>query len=274
MDLAAQSDDDAEASARVRAEADGIVANELSGLRRLVFGRVLAQARTRVWEREAMRLLRTRVFGMVRDIFTALGEHLAAAGALEGPRDVFQLTVEEVFGWVRGTTPTVDLRALAELRRAEYARWAAEPAPADRFLTWGPVWAHNLFAGRPQPAPEGVLSGTQAFGGVVEGRVRRVMDPVGEPPLQGEVLVTYRTDPGWLPLFDGALAIVVERGSLLSHSAVVARELGIPTVVGVRGLMERLAGGEVVRVDAGAGTIEVLSGPEAAPEQAPHWAGC
>ena len=267
VDLAAQQAAPEDGPRRVRAEAEEVVRRELSGLRALAFGRVLGQARTRVWERESLRLLRTRVFGIVRDLFTALGGHLEAAGALDRRRDVFWLTVDEVFGWVRGTSPTVDLRGVAALREAEYARWAELPAPADRFTTWGPVWAHNAFAGRPRPAPEGVLSGTPAFGGVVEARVRRVVDPVGEPPLQGEILVTYRTDPGWLPLFDGAAAIVVERGSLLSHSAVVARELGIPTIVAVQGLMERLRGGELVRVDAGAGTIEVLEPDPVAPAE-------
>jgi len=252
-------EDDGAGALEVRLEADALVGQRLGGVQALVFRRILAQARVRVHEREALRLLRTRVFGMVREIFSALGAHLVAAGALDTPRDVFWLTVDEVFGFVRGTSPTVDLRGLVGLRRAEYARWEREPAPADRFWTWGPVWAHNVFAGRPQPAPEGALSGTPAFGGVVRGRVRRVLDPVGEPPLDGEILVTYRTDPGWLPLFDGAIAILVERGSLLSHSAVVARELGIPTVVAVRGLMERLEGGEEIEVDAGAGTIRLLS---------------
>ena len=97
---------------------------------------------------------------------------------------------------------------------------------------------------------------------MVEGRVRRVEDPHHEPPLEGDILVTYRTDPGWVPLFPQAAGILVERGSLLSHSAVVAREMGIPTIVGIEGLMDRLKTGDLIRMDAGAGSVEILESAE------------
>ncbi len=243
---------------RLRAEAEATVARELSGWRARVFRAVLRFARARVKARENLRFLRTRIFGRVREIFAALGGHLVRAGALDAAEDVTWLTVEEALGWVRGTTPTVDLRGLVALRRAEYARWEREPAPADRFHTWGPVWAHNRFTGRPAAAAEGDIVGLGACPGVVEAPARVVTDPRGEEPLDGEILVAYRTDPGWVPLFPGAAAIVVERGSLLSHSAVVAREFGIPTVVGARGVMARVRTGDRLRVDGGAGTVRLL----------------
>jgi pyruvate,water dikinase len=77
--------------------------------------------------------------------------------------------------------------------------------------------------------------------------------------LNGEILVTERTDPGWVPLFPSAAGLLVERGSPLSHSAVVARELGISTIVGISGgLMERLATGQRVHMDAGRGEVRIL----------------
>jgi pyruvate,water dikinase len=196
----------------------------------------------------------------MRRIFTTLGAQMHTAGVLDDPRDIFHLTVDEAFGWVRGTTVTTNLRGLAALRMEEYAGWAQAAAPADRFRTWGPVWDKNAFLPTVAPKPPGEgLSGLPACPGVVEATVRRIEDPRGEPPLQGEVLVAYRTDPGWVPLFPNAVAILVERGSLLSHSAVVAREMGIPTVVGIAGLMDALRSGDRVRVDAGAGTVEILA---------------
>jgi len=96
---------------------------------------------------------------------------------------------------------------------------------------------------------------------VVEGRVCRVTDPDNAGEVDGAVVVAYRTDPGWVPLFPRLAALVVERGSLLSHSAVVARELGIPTVVAVRGVMDALCDGDQVRVDATAGEIILLKRP-------------
>jgi pyruvate,water dikinase len=92
----------------------------------------------------------------------------------------------------------------------------------------------------------------------VEGRVCRVLDPDNAGDVDGAIVIAYRTDPGWVPLFPRIAALVVERGSLLSHSAVVARELGLPTIVAVAGVMDALKDGDRVRVDASAGRIEVL----------------
>jgi len=93
----------------------------------------------------------------------------------------------------------------------------------------------------------------------VEGVVRVVHDLKDTANLQGEILVTSRTDPGWVPLYPSCSGLLIERGSLLSHSAVVARELGLPTIVGINGgLMTRLKSGQRVRIDAGKGEIRIL----------------
>jgi len=248
---------------RLRQEAERKVALTLTGLRSWVFNWVLAQARQRVRDRENLRFLRTRIFGLVRRIFRSLGTQMVTAGAIRERDDIFFLTVDEAFGWVRGTSPTVDTMGLVQIRKDEQASFENDPEPADRFTTWGPVWAHNQFMGQPAVAsqPEGGLLGLGAFPGVVEGKVQLIVDPKQVASLEGDILVTYRTDPGWVPLFPTASAILVERGSLLSHSAVVAREMGIPTIVGIAGLMDTLKTGDVVRMDGAAGTIEICSGP-------------
>jgi pyruvate,water dikinase len=88
--------------------------------------------------------------------------------------------------------------------------------------------------------------------------VRIISGPDDDLSIDGHVLVAIRTDPGWAPLFHTAAAIVVERGSVLSHSAVLARELGLPAVVGIPGIVDTLRDGERVRVDGTAGTLERL----------------
>lgn len=248
-----------ESAVRLRAEAT--VEAELSGWRARVFQRVLRRARKRVADRENLRFLRTRIFATVREIFRALGGKMAEAGVLSAREEIFWLTVDEAFGWVRGTTVTTNLQALADLRRGEYAQFAREAPPADRFYTWGPVWAHNGFLGRPTPmsdTEEDGIVGLPACPGLVEGTVRRITDPREESLGEDEIMVAYRTDPGWTPLFPKAQAILVERGSLLSHSAVVAREMGIPTIVGIPDLMNRLQTGDRIRVDATAGRVTIL----------------
>ena len=77
--------------------------------------------------------------------------------------------------------------------------------------------------------------------------------------LSGEILVAERTDPGWVPLYPAVSGILIERGSILSHSAVVAREMGIPTIVGITGLVNTLSTGQRVKMDGRAGTVEIVS---------------
>ena len=76
--------------------------------------------------------------------------------------------------------------------------------------------------------------------------------------LSGEILAAPRTDPGWIPLFPSISALLIEKGSILSHSAIVAREMGIPTIVGIDNLMNRLRDGDEVEVDAALGEIRIL----------------
>jgi pyruvate,water dikinase len=103
-----------------------------------------------------------------------------------------------------------------------------------------------------------VLRGIGCSPGVVESTLQVIASPDDDLALDGKILTALRTDPGWAPLFPSASAVLVERGSTLSHSAVLARELGIPAVVGVPNLLRIVASGERVRLDGAAGTVERL----------------
>ncbi|HEX8849508.1 MAG TPA: PEP/pyruvate-binding domain-containing protein [Gemmatimonadaceae bacterium] len=235
-------------------------------VRRWLVGRVLAQARARVRDRENLRFERTRVFGRVRRIVIELGRRLAAMGVIGDARDVFHLQIDELLGTVEGTATTVNLRGLIELRRAEYERWRTEPAPADRFETRGVVHAAHDHRGTPTtPAPTATGEsrvGTGCYPGTVRGKVRVVHDPRDAELHAGEILVAERTDPGWVMLFPAASGLLVERGSLLSHSAIVARELGLPAVIAVPGLTSWLRTGDEVELDGRTGTVRRIA-PEA-----------
>ncbi len=234
-------------------------------LRRSVFRWVLRHARSRVRDRENLRFERTRVFGRVRRIFVELGNRYAALGALDNPRDIFYLTVDEALGWTGGTTPSADLKGIAAVRVAEFERYRQAPAPPDRFQTRGTVHAGHDFSAMNVPAADEGLSSGEAGGdtrrgigcypGVVKGIVRVVRDPRAAVLEPGEILVAERTDPGWVMLFPSASGLLVERGSLLSHSAIVARELGLPAVVSVTGLTAWLETGDVVEFDGRTGAI-------------------
>lgn len=256
------------AASRAQAEDRAQTALAGHGLRSLFFHWVLRHARDRVRDRENLRFERTRLFGRVRRTFVGLGKRLHADGCLAEPRDVFYLELDEAIGFVTGTTSTTDLKALVAMRRAEFDRFRQMPAPADRFVTRGTVHQGNDFQTAAQadaPKPSGTGSGNAeerrglaCCPGVVRGRVRVITEPRGAEIKPGEILVAERTDPGWVMLFPAASGLLVERGSLLSHSAIVSRELGLPGIVSIPGLTTWLRTGDEVEMDGATGVVRRL----------------
>ena len=244
----------------VRGRAEREVRSRLTGARRFLFFKVLANARRRIRDRENLRFERTRVFGAVRRIFAALGHRLTEQGVLREPRQVFYLTTDEVFGVVAGTGVTRDLHRVAALRKDEFAAFEREPSPPDRFETIGPPDAPPPVAA-PDDAAGDTMSGTGCCPGVVRAPVRVVRDPAEAGDLAGHILVAERTDPGWTLLFPTASGLLVQRGSLLSHSAIVAREVGLPCVVAIPGLMDELRDGEWVEMDGTTGVVRRVQPP-------------
>jgi pyruvate,water dikinase len=251
-----------EAELRRRAEERVRVALHWHPLRRMLFNWVLRHARARVRDRENLRFERTRLFGRVRLIVLELGRRFHALDLLDHPRDVFYLEVEECLGHITGTATTCDLRGLVAVRKAEFDRYRQLPPPADRIETHGAVQAGNSFQSKGPAAavPEGDrLKGLGCCPGVVRGPVRVITDPRNATLNSGNILVAERTDPGWIMLFPSAAGLLVERGSLLSHSAIVAREMGIPAVVSLTGVTRWLHDGDVVELDGSTGVVVRLT---------------
>ncbi len=230
-------------------------------LRRGIFAWILRNARSRVRDRENLRFERTRLFGRVRNIFVELGRRFHAVNVLDEPRDIFYLEVNEALGFVDGTASTADLKGLVSLRKAEFERYRKMERPADRFETRGVVHRGNAFRGKQVVAEE--LSGDSRKGlgccpGIVRGPVRVITDPRNATLTMGDILVAERTDPGWIMLFPSAAGLLVERGSLLSHSAIVAREMGIPAIVSIAGVTRWLKDGDWVELDGGSGVVRKI----------------
>ena len=247
---------------RIRHQAEAVVDGKLRGIRRVVFRHVLSRTRLRVRDRENLRFERTRVFGLVRRIFVSIGKDLATHGHLSDVRDVFYLTKEEIFAHFDGTSVTPDLRSLVERRRSDFTAFEREPTPPDRIETFGPLsdWRRSTTI---EPVVAGdTLQGIGCCPGVVRTTVRVVTDPRGARDLAGRILVAERTDPGWTLLFPIATGLLVQRGSLLSHSAIVAREMGLPCIVGLAGLMTWLRDGDEVEMDGTTGVVRRLTTTE------------
>ncbi|HKH47622.1 MAG TPA: PEP/pyruvate-binding domain-containing protein [Thermoanaerobaculia bacterium] len=228
--------------------------------RRWIFRRVLRNARLGVKNRENLRFARTRIYGLLRELLRAIGEDFAREGLLNTADDIFYLEIDEVWDFIRGRAVTTNLKGLSALRRAEFDayRREVETTLADRFETFGLPYHRNRYQGRPRPAvvgEDGVLRGIGCCPGVVTGPVKVLRTPSEDARLDGEILVAERTDPGWVPLYPSVSGLLIERGSILSHSAIVAREMGIPTIVGIPGLVSALETGQVVTMDGAAGTV-------------------
>ncbi len=250
---------------QIRRDAEQKAFSSIRGFRLLprkaIFRRVVRNARMGVKNRENMRFARTRIYGLLREILRSLGRQMAAEEILDDREDIFYLTIDEVWDYLKGTAVTTDLKSLVRLRRNEFDRYRDEPAPDDRFETFGFAYHKNLFANanqQPVELDDGQLRGIGCCPGEVTNAARVLRSPSDNLSLSGEVLVAERTDPGWVPLYPAVSGILIERGSILSHSAVVAREMGIPTIVGIRGLLEHVADGDVVNMNGRSGVAKVV----------------
>lgn len=246
----------------LRIKAESLIQKELRGLKKWIYHWVLRHARKAVRNRENTRFARTRIYGVVRHLFQAMGKDLFNRGILCVDRDIFYLTLQEIFGIHQGTLTTHNLNALIELRKKEYDGYK-QTKNKIRFETRGPVyWQNNSLEEEVilQPSIDGTydLKGIPCCPGIVEGKIKVIRKDDDDFSLDGEIMVAESTDPGWTPLFPNAKAILVERGSLLSHSAVVAREMGIPAIVGIPGLTSHLKSGMIVRIDGKTGTIKII----------------
>ena len=246
----------------IRRKAEERALGQLGFFRRLVFRRMLRNARLGVKNRENMRFARTRIYGLIRELLRAFGGHLAVEGILKDREDVFYLTLDECQDYVKGTAVTTRLAELVALRRREFDAFRSEKdqLPADRFDTYGMAYHRNRFqnaAEAPAAAADGKLRGTGCCPGERTGPVKVLRSPSDDMKLSGEILVAERTDPGWVPLYPSISGLLIERGSILSHSAIVAREMGIPTIVGIPELTTRLSTGMEVHMNGASGVVEI-----------------
>jgi len=241
-----------------RPTADGYLTDHLRGWRRRPYEIVRRRVQRCLADRERVRFCRTRIFGLSRRMFRAAGEDLARIGALDEPADIFYLRLEELRGCFEGTIAHRELKPLVALRR-EQERRNREIRLPSRFMTKGGVYWGALDDGLSEAAmgeapADGALRGIPCSPGVASGKAH-VLERPGD--VDGGVLVAYRTDPGWVSVLGSASGLLIERGSPLTHVAVVARELRIPTIVQIPELTRRIRSGMEVRVDGGAGTIEL-----------------
>jgi phosphoenolpyruvate synthase/pyruvate phosphate dikinase len=217
-------------------------------LRGLLVGFLLNRARALAGLREVPKFYAVLVLTRARALLREIGEEMARSGRLEKAEDIFFVTLPEARMVLAGD----DLRSVVRERRAVYGHELKRRHVPRILLSDGtePTAGEALDA-----AADGALRGTPASPGTVRAKARVILDPTGARLEPGEILVAPSTDPGWTPLFLTAGGLVMEMGGAMSHGAVVAREYGIPAVVGVPDATERIATGQRIMVDGSAGTI-------------------
>jgi pyruvate,water dikinase len=254
-------------SLRQHAEEKIILALKGQPVRKRIYNIVLRLARARVRDRENLRFERTRVYGRVRAIFVEIGKRLVTLKVLEKTDDVFYLDVAEIAGLIRGTGISTSLSHLVNNRRKEFAGYKGNDDPPRRFITKGPAQLSSSMQEVTRDESEAnndSRKGQACSQGIVRGPVRIVRDPRNSDFRSGEILVAQRTDPGWVTIFPLVSGMIMERGSLLSHSAIVARELGIPAIVGVDDACDWLKDGDWVELNGATGMIRRIIATEQA----------
>lgn len=231
---------------------DEVLARRLLRLLRPAFLGLLAEARCLLPMREDTHFLAMLAMPPLRRAALEMGRRLTAAGVLDVAEDVFHLTLADLEGvgapWPPPASLATSLRERVRRRRARRAALGDRPLGGDL-----PVHAPWAGAGG---VGEVLLRGAPGSPGSAEGSVRVIRDAAAFGSLQpGEVLVAPFTNPAWTPLFARAAAVVVDSGGAASHAAIVAREYGIPAVMGAADATRRLVDGQRVRVDGSRGAV-------------------
>ncbi len=232
----------------------------LPPVKRKVYRWIVCKAQQAVGLRERGRLLQSLLFGEMRLMVLALGRKLQDRGHLTGEGEIFYLHLEEIRDMIEKRFPSPEsLPDLIEARKKRWEQDAAVEPPSFFFLDRDAdaCFAPPADAASSEAAP-GTLAGTAVSGGRLTARARVILDPLqGDRLRSGEILVTRATDPGWTPLFSIAGGLILERGGLLSHGAIVAREFGIPAVAGVDNATRLIRDGMQVALDGHSGRIRL-----------------
>lgn len=229
----------------------------------LVVGTILTWTQRSIQLRERARLKQALLYSRLRRVVLALGAELVRRGRVGSHEDVFFLSVEELDLLASGGEMFPDhVRQMVALRRAAHEELSASTPPDAFRLPQGEYFIHGgPRRSDPKDASDARLTGVGACGGSTRARAAILLDVTESHRLEaGDVLVTKQTDPGWGPIFPLISGLVIERGGMLSHGAIIAREFGIPSVVGVKDATRLIRHGGSITVDGDRGLVLLEAG--------------
>lgn len=209
------------------------------------------------YRRENLRFRRSQLYGAVRKIFLCIGRDFAAQQVLAKTDDVFYLEMEEIFNYIRGMSTVSNLRQLVTIRKTEGARWQTLPTVPGHINTTGLPHLAKLVKTTPKPRTRRTFSGKPNFPGTVRATVVVLAEPNWDEDVKGKILVCRQTDPSWVPFFGLISGLIVEKGGILSHAAIVSREFRVPSIIGADHVFDGLKTGQIVEMDARQGIIKI-----------------
>ena len=206
--------------------------------------------------REISRLNRSRIFGMVRNMLLRWGEIYEEQGLIENKRDIFYLNLEEIKSMISNKESKLEI---ISKRKEDYKLYEHLPAYTRIIFTEKVFDKHhtnvnmNKFYNNTNE-----LRGIPCSNGKVKGEALVITKIEDAKDVKDKILVTKMTDPGWVFLLATAKGIISEKGSLLSHTAIISRELKIPSIVGVNNLLNTIKSGDIIEMDGTTGIINII----------------
>ena len=204
--------------------------------------------------REISRLNRSRIYGMVRSMFLGISKNLVKEKRLRKKEDIFYLTIDEVFNYKK-----YDLKKLVSTRKKDYKMYYALPSYSRLIFTNKEFdKRHKKINKIVKEVEKDILEGIPTSNGKVSGEALVIEDINKAYDVKDKILITKMTDPGWVFLLISAKGVIAEKGSILSHTAIISREIKIPSIVGVEDATTIIKTGDYIQMNAHTGKIKIL----------------
>ena len=204
--------------------------------------------------REISRLNRSRIYGMVREMFRQIGSNLEMDNLIDKKEDIFYLNIDEVFNYKK-----FNLKELISNRKKDYKIYKLLPSYSRLIFSKTEFDKHHKSINSNKIIiDKDKLEGIPTSNGIVEGEALVIDNILDNYDVKDKILVTKMTDPGWVFLIATAKGVISEKGSILSHTAIISRELKIPSIVGVEDATKIIKTGDYLKMDAHTGKIGIL----------------
>ena len=215
---------------------------------------IAKRAMNGIKNREISRLNRSRIYGMVRSMFLGISKNLVKEKRLRKKEDIFYLTIEEVFNYKK-----YNLKKIVSTRKKDYRMYQALPSYSRLIFTNKEFdKRHKKINKIAKEVEKDILEGIPTSNGRVSGEALVIEDINKIYDVKDKILITKMTDPGWVFLLISAKGVIAEKGSILSHTAIISREIKIPSIVGVDDATTIIKTGDYIKMDAYTGKIKIL----------------